>query len=135
LFSRSFFNLRDPLANLFALVFAGIFLFVLIEQEKQVNVPSDLQIEIQATVAPALAFAAAWIGDTCFANASQSGNHRPSLRILSELRLNRPEKAIRAVASQLVKPPRKRAGLDEFHIVIVPQCGMRGQRRNTQTPI
>jgi len=116
--------LRNPLPDLFALLFAGIFLFVLVEQEEQVNVAARLQVQVQITVAAALALAAARICYARLADATQARNHRAAFGIALKVSLNRSQHTVSAVAGKPMKFPRERQGFDELHIVIVPQCGI-----------
>ena len=62
------FDLSDPIPNLLALLFAGIFLFILVEQNKQVNVLPIFEVEVQVSIAAPLAFSAAWISNARFAD-------------------------------------------------------------------
>jgi hypothetical protein len=100
--------LRNPLPDLFALLFAGIFLFVLVEQEEQVNVAARFQVQVQITVAAALALSAARVGNARLADATQARNHRAALGIPLEVSLNRPQHSVGAVAGKAMKFPRER---------------------------
>ena len=120
--------MRNPLPDLLALFFTGIFLFVFVEQNQQVNVALLLQVQVQITAASALALAAARIRGARLADATQARNHCAPVRLARKLFLNRSEHFVGIVACELMKLPRERPGFDEFHIVIVPQCSMQWQR-------
>jgi hypothetical protein len=82
-------ELPDPFPNLLALFFAGIFLFVFVEQDQQMNVLSFLEIQIQIAVTTALSFTPVGICYARFAHASQAGNYRAAIRILLKITLDR----------------------------------------------
>ena len=60
--------MRDPLPHLPALLVAGVFLLILVEQDQQVNVLSSLEVQIQIAVAAALPLSPPRIRDPCLPN-------------------------------------------------------------------
>jgi hypothetical protein len=119
--------MRDPLPHQPALLVAGVFLFVLVEQNQQVNVLSSLEVQIQVAVAAALSLATPRIRDARFPHTAEARNHRAPVGPLQKLLLNRAQQFDGSAAGELVKPPRECRGLDKLHNVTVPQCGMTWQ--------
>ena len=51
------------------------------------------------------------------------GTHCAAIRFSLKIFLNRSQHFAGTVAEEMVQLPRKWAGLDEYHVVIVSQCG------------
>ena len=88
------------------------------------NVLSLLQVQIQVAVTAALSLSATGICCTRLANATQAGNHGAAIRFPRQVRLNRAQQFVGSVAGKALQFRCEWPGLDEFHDVIVPQCGI-----------
>ena len=106
-----------PLAS-GALVFAQILLFILIQQIKQVDVPPNLQIQVQVPESAAFTLAATGIGGTSLADPAQARNDRASVRLRRQFLLHHSQDCVRVFTRQLVQASRKSARFDEYHRVI-----------------
>jgi len=51
------------------------------------------------------------------------GTHCAAIRFSLKIFLNRSQQFVGTVAEEMVQLPRKKAGLDEYHVGIVSQCG------------
>ena len=91
------------------------------------DVLPQLQVQVQIAIAAPLSLAAARIGDSRFSDAAEPGDHGAPLGFAVEVLLDRAQNLIGVVAGKLVELPREWAGLDEYHIEIVSQCGMKKQ--------
>lgn len=109
------------------MVFADIFLFILIQQIKQVDVPANLQVQIEIAESAAFTFAASGIGGTSLAYPAEARNNSAPVRLHRQLLLHREEDNIRVFTGQLVQPPRKGARFDEYHIVVYTTLWENGQ--------
>jgi hypothetical protein len=99
-------------------------LFILVQQEQQVNVLPPFQVQIQITVPATLSLATSRIRDSRLTYAAKARNHRPSLGLPLKVALDRSQHFVGPIAGKPVKLPRKRLRLDELHNVILPQCGI-----------
>jgi len=86
-----------------------------------------LEEQVQAAIAAPLAFAPA--RNTDLSDAAEARSHGAAAGILLEFALNRSQQFVGGIASKVVQTPREGPGLDEFHNVIVPQCGRRRKWR------
>jgi len=110
-----------------ALVFPDIFLFILIQQIEQVDVPPNLQIQIEIAESAAFTLAASRIGGTSLANPAQARNNGAPVRLRRQFLLHREEDNVRVFTGQLMQPPCKGAGFDEYHIVVYTTVWENGQ--------
>jgi hypothetical protein len=100
------------------LLFADVFLFILVQQIQQVDVPPNLQIQIQLPESAAFTLAATGIGGTSLADPAQARNDRASVRLCRQFLLHHSQDCVRVFTRQLVQPPRKGTGFDKYHKVL-----------------
>jgi len=87
------------------------------------NVLPTLQVEVEISETTTLPLAALGICSPRFANPSEPRNHTAAFRIAEQIRLNRGENLDSLTFGEFMKPPGKRQRFNEYHSVIVPQCG------------
>ena len=87
------------------MIFADILLFILIQQIEQVDVPLNLQVQIEIAESAAFTLAASGIGGTSLANPAQAGNNGAPVGLRRQFLLHRKEDNIRVFTGQLVQPP------------------------------
>jgi len=95
-----------------------IFLLVFVEEEKQMDMLSALQVEIHVSKSTTPAFAAGRIRNPRLSNASESFDHIAPDRIFQQAALNFGQHRIGGIVRKLVKPPGKHLRFDEYHAEI-----------------
>jgi hypothetical protein len=92
-----------------------IFLFVFVEQKKQMNMLPALQVEVHIPKAATLPLPACRIRNPCLSNSPKSFNHVAPDRIFEKATLNVSQNCIGGILGKLVKPPGKHLRFDEYH--------------------
>ena len=83
-----------------------------------------LQVQVQLAVAATFSLATAGIRNAGFAHTTEARNHVAPVRLLHELFLNCPQQFVGS-ATELVEPSPEGPRFNEYHLVILPQCGRR----------
>ncbi len=126
--SRISLDLCDPVPKLRTLLFGGVLLLVLVEQNQQVNAASAAGTSTDSDSRRAFLCGGRDWRHALFGR-PESRDHRATLGIAAEVVLDQAQNLIGAAASELVELPRESAGLDEYHNAIVPQCGITAKLR------
>ena len=87
------------------------------------NVLPYLQVEVKISQTTTLPLATLGICSPRLANPSELRNQTPAFRIAEQIGLNRGENLDSLAFGEFMKPPGKRQRFNEYHSVIVPQCG------------
>src|SRR5713226_2647388 len=112
------FDLGHQIAKAAALHRIKILLFVLIQNEQQVDVAAVLKIQVEVAVAPALSFSPAGISCARLAKARQTLNHLSPLGIGQQIVLNRAQDLVGSSACQFLQSSRKDKRFNEYHAVV-----------------